>query len=354
MNLPKWIVQVTLLLFVTFIPLTAPSSAAKQQLLAESWRPGGRVLMDAHNCYPYDGRWPDRIDRALQSGVPLAIEQDLAWFTNTRTQESRILVSHTPKPTGAEPTLRAYFFDRIRPIMENALREGDHGSWPLITLNLDFKSEQPELLAAVWKLLGDHERWLTTAVRGNDISQTTELHIGPLLVLTGESNAQQSVFYDRVPAGKKLRVFGAAHVVGRDPAAAPQALVPAHANNYRRWWNNPWAVVEAGGQPRAGEWTDRSAVRLQDLVRYAHANGFWIRFYTLDGGNEADFQSNGWFADYNFGSLAAAEARWDAAQAAGVDFVATDHYETLAGRLHQNYLACKFKGPDCLQKLHGK
>ncbi len=309
--------------------------------------------MDAHNCYPYDGRWTERIDRALQSGMPLAIEQDLAWFTDAGTQESRIVVSHTPKPTGAEPTVREYFFDRIRPVMENALREGDHGNWPLITLNLDFKSEQPELLAAVWKLLGDHERWLTTAVRGNDITQMAELHVGPLLVLTGESNAQQSVFYDQVPPGQKLRVFGAAHTGGSDPMASPDVLVAGHANNYRRWCNNPWKVVEAGGQQNAHDWTARSAARLQALVHHAHANGFWTRFYTLDGGNEADFQSNGWFANYNFGSLAAAEVRWDAAQVAGADFIATDHYESLAGRLFQNNLACKLKRPDCLMKLHG-
>ena len=41
--------------------------------------PGSRVLLDAHNCYPYDGRWADRIDRALRAGFPLSIEQDLAW-----------------------------------------------------------------------------------------------------------------------------------------------------------------------------------------------------------------------------------------------------------------------------------
>ena len=31
-------------------------------------------LLDAHNCYPYEGRWTDRIDRALAVGFPVAIE----------------------------------------------------------------------------------------------------------------------------------------------------------------------------------------------------------------------------------------------------------------------------------------
>ena len=42
-------------------------------------RPGTRVLLDAHNAYPEDGRFADRVDRALSTGVPLAIEQELVW-----------------------------------------------------------------------------------------------------------------------------------------------------------------------------------------------------------------------------------------------------------------------------------
>jgi hypothetical protein len=41
-----------------------------------------------------------------------------------------------------EPTLDTYFFDRVRPIVEQALRAGNHGNWPIITLNLDVKTER--------------------------------------------------------------------------------------------------------------------------------------------------------------------------------------------------------------------
>src|SRR5215831_19723343 len=78
--------------------------------------PGTRVVLDAHNCYPYDGRWANRIDRALSTGTPLAIEQDLVWF------HGRSLVAHE-NPTGDEPTMREYFFERIRPIVDAALRD---------------------------------------------------------------------------------------------------------------------------------------------------------------------------------------------------------------------------------------
>jgi hypothetical protein len=32
-----------------------------------------RPVLDAHNCYPYEGRWADRIDRALTTGFPVGI-----------------------------------------------------------------------------------------------------------------------------------------------------------------------------------------------------------------------------------------------------------------------------------------
>src|SRR5438270_10248818 len=94
-------------------------------------RPGSRVLLDAHNCYPYFEWWSDRIDRALSAGTPLAIEQDLLWARNPRTGKMASLLSHGAPATGAEPEMREYFFERVRPIVENALRDGNRGDWPL-------------------------------------------------------------------------------------------------------------------------------------------------------------------------------------------------------------------------------
>ncbi|HUK33066.1 MAG TPA: hypothetical protein VLV86_04085, partial [Vicinamibacterales bacterium] len=59
-----------------------------------AFEPGMRVVLDAHNCYPYHGRWRDRIDRALSTGTPLAIEQDLVWFLDPATGKGRSLVAH--------------------------------------------------------------------------------------------------------------------------------------------------------------------------------------------------------------------------------------------------------------------
>ena len=104
--------------------------------VADALKPGTRVLLDAHNCYPYDGQWPDRIERALGTGLPLAIEQDLAWYVDPRTGTGRSLVTHGAPFTGNEPAMRDYFFERIRPLVERALRENRRDEWPLITLNL--------------------------------------------------------------------------------------------------------------------------------------------------------------------------------------------------------------------------
>ncbi len=286
--------------------------------------PGSRVLLDAHNCYPYDGRWPDRIDRALGAGTPLAIEQDLFWFVDPKTGAGRSLVTHGAPYTGTEPTMKAYFFERIRPIIERALRENRREEWPVVTLNLDFKSDEAEHHAAVWALLGEYESWLSTAPRTASAADVPPLTPGPLLVLTGEQDEQERDFYDRVPVGGTLRVFGAVH---RTPGAAPVKT------NYRRWSNNPWSVVEPEGQPKAGAWTPDDAARLAAAVKAAHDAGLWIRFYTLDGLDPAD-TSGGWSQSYNFGSLEAVRERWVAAIRAGVDYVAVDQYEEFGRTLH--------------------
>jgi hypothetical protein len=285
--------------------------------------------MDAHNCYPYYEWWYDRIDRALSAGTPLAIEQDLYWYTDSKTGKSWSIVAHGVPISGHEPTMEHYFFDRVRPVVERALKEGNRGEWPVITLNLDFKTEEPEHLRAVWELLTKYQDWISTAPKASDPSAVQPLTVRPILVLTGESDAQQKVFFDDVPAGARLLVFGAVHTNTKQPMAQPEILEPSPATNYRRWWNNAWSVVESGGQQRAGDWSSEDEERLRLLVQHAHSHGLWIRFYTLDGATDKEESCNGWFRSYNFGSLAAARERWSAAQKAGVDYIASDQYELL-------------------------
>src|SRR5215475_7023991 len=179
------------------------------QQATSSGAPGTRVLLDAHNCYPYFGWWNDRIDRALSTGTPIAIEQDLLWYTEPKTGRSWSILSHGEPVTGTEPTLKTYFFERVRPIVEQALREGDQKQWPLITLNLDFKDENAEHFKAIQGLLVEYQDWITSALRTADIHDIAPLRIRPLLVLTGESDAQRVIFHDQITVGSSLLVFGA-------------------------------------------------------------------------------------------------------------------------------------------------
>jgi len=307
---------------VATVHTRAPASSA----------PGGRVLVDAHNAYTEDGRHQDRLARALATGVPLAIEQDLVWC-RTSDGSFDVVVAHDTACRGDEPTLRHYFFDTIKPIIEAALANQEKNQWPIVTLNLDFKMDPPELHRAVWQLLGEHRAWLTTAPRTAAPDVLSPLDVGPLLVLTGQADAQEVSFHDQVPVGDRLRLFGAVHDAP-STAGADEVPRPRPATNYRRWWNHPWKVVEREGQPAAGAWTVSDNARLTAIVASAHTAGLWIRFYTLNGVAASEGRAQDWPPSYNFGSAEAVERRWLAARDAGVDFIATDQYERLAAILH--------------------
>lgn len=303
-------------------------------------------ILDAHNCYPYDGHWNNRIQRALNSGFPVSIEQDLAWYVDPATGKGRVVVSHTPKPTGKEPTLRDYFFEQVRPVVEKAIAENHRDRWPIIILHFDFKDNRPAILKAVWQLLGKYEPWLCTAVKTSNPNVLSPIDRKPILAITEDSDAQQKVFFDDLPVGTKLRVFGSAHthpilpdmpmkeVMRWAVTLPPDQILSERPTNYRRWWNSSWYPVEEGGEQGAGDWTAADDRRLRALVDHAHALGYWIRFYTLDG--FAPGKGQGWGNGYNFGSKQAVILRWKAAIAAGVNFVATDQYEDLAPYMRQN------------------
>ncbi len=312
--------------------LTAVADAQRPSALSA----GSRVLLHAHNCYPDEGRGADRLARALAAARgPLAIEQDVAWDARRR----QSVVSHDTTLDGTEPTLDEHFFRTVTPLLDRALAAGPSPDWPVMVLHLDFKSNEPEHHAFIWSLLGTYQRWLTTAPRTANGAVVQPFTPGPLLVLTEQGDGQEVIFHDQVPEGGRLRLFGTVPgPVSDDDAppaarfaaavnAAPDVLIPSGATNYRRWTNFAWAVVELGGQSRAGEWTPADRARLDAVVARAHALGLWVRFYTLNGHGP---NAEGWTGSYNFGSIEAVEPRWRAAIAAGVDFIATDQYEAFA------------------------
>lgn len=322
------------ILYTTFTLTLLVSSFASAQKFA----PGARTLLDAHNCYPYDGEYVDRIDRALATGTPVAIEQDLVWYDDPETGRKRSIVSHGKPFSGEEPSIENHFFERIRPIMEAAIKSGDKSDWPLITLNVDYKSSDMAHVEDNYRVFSQYADWMTYAIRTDTPEKAEPLTVGPLLVLLGSGPNKRTVFHDNISVGGKIIAFGAVSLnrVDKEGLSRREAteldstidqdqLLDTPASNYYRWWNDSWYRIESGGASRSRDWTKTDQKRLKTIVKHAHKLGYWLRLYTLNGHTAEE--SQGWFGNYNFGSLDDAKLRWKAAHKTGVDFVATDMYE---------------------------
>jgi len=245
--------------------------------------------------------------------------------------------------TGNEPTLKSYLFERVRPIVEKALKANDKKSRPLISVYLNFKNEPPEMLQSLWERLGEYENWLTTAVKTKDAARQSLLDLKPMMLFvedTTDDNTKEDYFYNRLPIGATLRVFGSGKLtpppgnLNKVQAFEAQAkmkledLVKERASNYRRWWGNAhWDLMVGGGAPMksAGQWTPEKEARLKTLVNYAHKMGYFASVWCFDGFEPSEDQ--GWGQANNFGSLEAVAIRWKAAAKAGVDFIVSDQYE---------------------------
>jgi glycerophosphoryl diester phosphodiesterase len=313
---------VTTLRSLLLLTLLVPSVGAQDNFV-----PGTRTMVDAHNCYPYNGQWADRIDRALATGTPIGIEQDLVWARDATTGAGHSVLSHDTHPTGNEPTLESYFFAKVNPLIEAELQHPHPENWPIITLNLDFKTTEIEHLRAIREVLQKHKEWLTTAVRDSDASTMQTLKKAPILVFVGPTANEEQVFYNEVNLGSELLAFGAAKVLASDSVTAPEVMETMPADNFHRWWNNSWTVVEKGGASKAGPWGEQAEERLHRLIEHAHQQHLWIRFYTLDGETAEEAKANGWFSTYNFRSAAEATKRITALARLHADWIATDQYE---------------------------
>ena len=318
--------------------LTGSVFAAK--LDSGTYAPGSRVQMMAHNAYPDHGKYQDRLDRALASGVPFAVEEDLAWI-----DEKSLLIHGSKNVSESDPTLESYFFPKIGAVVEKALQQGNKGDWPLITLYLDIKNDPPEHLAAISKTLDSHSAWLTTAKKTANLTKQSPLELKPLMVLVEDKSGDENkrvAFYDNVSMGGSIRVFGSAskpdpnpgrklpkqEAIDRMTNVDPEQIVSAKADNYHRWWGSDWAYIEKGGEQNAGTWTPEENKRLRHWVEYGHRLGYFVSFYCLDGFTDSDNQ--GWEAEYNLGSKDAVATRWKAVAEAKADFVSTDQYEQLS------------------------
>jgi hypothetical protein len=309
--------------------------------VAGAFGPGSRTVILSHNAYPDHGKYADRLDRAIAAGLPFATEQDLAWI------DGKSLEIHGAKNAASDdPTLETYFFPKVKPIIEKALKEGNKGNWPLVTLYLDIKNDPPEHLQAILQVLDKYQDWLTTAKKTADINVQSPLDLKPMMVLVEDkqNDVKQQYFYDQVPVGGQIRVFGSVTKFDENPTQLPkerkaeaiallstrdpEQLVPRKADNYHRWFGTNWAFIEKGGETGAGEWTPAAEARLKQFVSYGHRLGYFVAVYCLDGYTEAENQ--GWDKDYNFGSKQKVMPRWQAAARAHADFISTDQMEDVA------------------------
>ncbi len=317
------------------------SAGTVRGTVATTTAPGSRTLMLAHNAYPDQGKFADRLDRAIAAGVPFVVEQDLVWA------DGRSLEIHNAKlATADSPTLETYFFPKVAPLIERALKEGNKGNWPLITLYLDIKNDPPEHLAAISTVLDKYDAWLTTAIKTDDIGKQSPLDVKPMMVLVEDkqNDIKQQFFYERVSVGGKIRVFGSATKFDDNPThlpktaraeklanmlkMEPEQLVGRRADNYHRWFGTDWAFIELCGKDHANDWSDAARTRLKKFVDHGHRLGYLVGFYSING--FTDEENQGWTAEFNFGSREAALRRWNAAIAAHADFIATDQYEDVA------------------------
>jgi hypothetical protein len=323
--------------------LTLAVTVIAASVFHSSYAPGARIQLLAHNAYPDHGKYADRLDHAIAAGVPFVVEEDLAWI------DGKSLLIHGAKNAGSsDPTLETYFFPKVKPIMEKALQDGDQTQWPLITLYLDIKNDPIEHLQAISEVLDKYNSWLTTAVKTSNLATQSPLDVKPMMVLVEDKqrDIKQQFFYDSLPVGGKIRVFGSVtkpalptgpnltkqEAIERMAGVDPATIVSAKADNYHRWWGSDWAFIEKGGEEHAGGWTPEENARLQKWVRYGHNLGYFVGFYCLDGFTSD--QNHGWEAEYNLGSQSAAETRWKALIQAHADFISTDQYEDLGKLLH--------------------
>ncbi len=103
-----------LLVALTVLPLVVAAHAQQNDLdLLNHNKP----MLDAHNCYPTRGNGSDRVSRALNSGFPVSIEQDLAWYSDPATGKDASSFRTLLKPTGQEPTLKSDFFEQVKPVV---------------------------------------------------------------------------------------------------------------------------------------------------------------------------------------------------------------------------------------------
>lgn len=270
--------------------------------------------ISAHNCYPVDGLGSNRLAEALALGID-NIEIDLGWDADKK----RLIVSHDPAPKGGVEY--PAFEDFIRPVLDAPSRPDGAPS----VLTLDWKTDDPGAVARLKSFLDDHSDILSSAPKG-DPSPLTARKL--TVCFTGSAKAK-AIYDDLIPKGGTYRAFAdVVHSRGsyRDD---PTSYAKEPASAYHRFLTFDWSVVEAGGPPLARDWSKDEAARLEAIVKSAHSKGYRVRFYCLN--TRGPVLS----INYRFRRPDDARTRWNAAAAAGADWIASDDYREIVSEMRK-------------------
>lgn len=283
-----------------FVSMIAPTAAAQTA---------------AHNCYPLNRTDNAPLVDALALGID-NIEIDLGWNEDAK----RLIVGHDPAPRSgvSYPTFETY----LVPALEAHWKAHPPGNAPKV-LTIDWKTGNPDAIKACKLFLDAHRDWFSSAPK----SEKSPLTPRRLTVCFTGSDAAKDVYDALVPPGGvyrgfRDRVFGAGAKYEEDVAA----YVPSPATAYHRFLTCYWGVVERGGPSAAGDWTQAEADRLAALINLAHAKGFRLRFYCLNG------HTGNVLSGYRCASDEEAKTRWLAVAKTGA-WVASDEYREIADAL---------------------
>ena len=235
--------------------------AINRQPSSDGFLPGQRVLLDAHNAYPDRGRYADRIEVALATGLPVAIEQDLAWCRGPDGGALAPRVSHETTCDGRRADARGVFLRPRR--ADHGVRAGRgtlagvaaHHAEPRLQ---DQRARAPRRGVGAARQVpaladdgGEDGRRIGGAAAGRAAAGADRIARRP--------GADVSRRRPRRRAGCACSAPSHGVVAADDADPAPPRATPA--TNYRRWWNHPWKVVEREGQRAAGAVDRRTTPR---------------------------------------------------------------------------------------------
>jgi len=273
-----------------------------------------RWFLNAHNCYPAEGRGADRLARARRAGIS-AIEIDLAWSDARK----RAVITHTAKLNGGEPLIDDYLLAPILPELRKMPVDR-----PGILVIFDFKDHEAGTVREVYDLLQRLRSLVTTCGKRGESPADSPMRWRPLTVLLSGDPQAIAAYEQMTPPGDAYLAMGNREPPENKFRENVEDYFPQPATAFYRVFNFNWAHVEKTRNNEAGPFTPAKRARLDALVTAAHRKGYWSRAWTLNATSQA------WSPEDNFSSNDALLERWRAAAAAGLENIATDEYE-LAG-----------------------